>query len=116
MTDAIHQALAARVVELERQNRDLVGANNRYLERARAAERAAMAAGPDEVRDATRYRWLRARDLEEVYTGGVFIGLTPENVVINGVHADAAVDAAMAAETAAVECLDQTIAKENARG
>ena len=33
-----HQAALDRIAELERQNSDLQGANNRYLERARAAE------------------------------------------------------------------------------
>jgi hypothetical protein len=51
--------------------------------------------GPGDQRDAARYRWLRNRDLETVAEGGVFIGVTPENVVINGEDADAYIDARM---------------------
>jgi hypothetical protein len=50
---------------------------------------------PDDQRDAARYQWLRNRDLETVAEGGVFIGVTPENVVINGDDADAYIDARM---------------------
>jgi hypothetical protein len=46
-------------------------------------------------RDAARYQWLRNRDLETVAEGGIFIGVTPENVVINGEDADAYIDARM---------------------
>jgi hypothetical protein len=45
--------------------------------------------------DAARYQWLRNRDLETVAEGGIFIGVTPENVVINGEDADAYIDAHM---------------------
>lgn len=48
--------------------------------------------------DAARYRWLRSRDLETITKGGVFVGLTPENLVISGDHLDLAVDSAMRAE------------------
>jgi hypothetical protein len=54
-----------------------------------AAERAAM------EQDAARYRWLRDRDLDVIHHGGVFAGMTPQNVVLNGADLDAAVDAAM---------------------
>lgn len=49
-------------------------------------------------RDAARYRWLRERDVETIDMGGVFVGKTPENVVLNGIDCDAAVDAARIAE------------------
>ncbi|MGA2491887.1 MAG: hypothetical protein ABSF67_02925 [Roseiarcus sp.] len=52
--DAVRQALAARIVELERQNTDLQEANSRLLSRARAAERErdeALAAGDDRIAD-----------------------------------------------------------------
>lgn len=48
--------------------------------------------------DANRYRWLRARDLDTITVGGVFAGATPENVVLNGEHLDAAIDAALATQ------------------
>ena len=46
-------------------------------------------------RDAARYQFLRNRDLESIKVGGVFAGMTPDNVVLNGVDLDAAIDAAM---------------------
>lgn len=46
--------------------------------------------------DAVRYRWLRSRDLETISQGGVFAGLTPDNLVLNEETLDQAIDAAMA--------------------
>jgi len=48
--------------------------------------------------DAERYRWLRSRDLETIAQGGVFAGMTPQNMVLNEETLDEAVDAAMAQE------------------
>jgi len=48
--------------------------------------------------DAARYRWLRARDLETIHGGGVFAGMTPKNVVLNGDDLDREIDAAMQEE------------------
>lgn len=45
--------------------------------------------------DALRYRWLRARDLDSIQQGGVFVGLTPENLVLNGADLDGAIDTEM---------------------
>ena len=42
-----------------------------------------------------RYAYLRSRDLETIKTGGVFAGMTPDNLVMNGADLDAAIDAAM---------------------
>lgn len=47
--------------------------------------------------DAERYRWLRSRDLETISQGGVFAGMTPQNVILNEEDLDQAVDAAIAA-------------------
>ncbi|OBY45895.1 hypothetical protein [Pseudomonas aeruginosa] len=47
------------------------------------------------AKDAARYRWLRERDLETIRQGGVFAGMTPENIVLNLEHLDAAIDAAL---------------------
>jgi len=44
------------------------------------------------IRDADRYRWLRARDLETIGRGGVFAGQTPENVILNGEDLDQYID------------------------
>lgn len=54
-------------------------------------------------RDASRYRWLRERDLDTIHMGGVFAGLIPENVVLNGADLDKEIDAAMAST-----CNDRT--------
>ena len=50
---------------------------------------------------ARRYRWLRARPLDSIIAGGIFIGVTGGRTggwVINGDDADRAVDAAMEVE------------------
>lgn len=39
-----------------------------------------------------RYRWLRSRNLDAISEGGVFAGMTPKNVVLNGDDLDAAID------------------------
>ena len=49
----------------------------------------------DTREDAARYRWLRERDLDTISDGGVFAGVTPDNVVLNGDDLDQAVDAGM---------------------
>lgn len=46
-------------------------------------------------RDAARYRWLRSRDPDTIATGGVFAGITPENLILTEEHLDVAVDMAM---------------------
>lgn len=58
------------------------------LERERDALRA----------DAERYQWLRGRDLNTIAAGGVFAGMTPQNIVINGADLDSRIDAERAAE------------------
>lgn len=54
---------------------------------------------PEQIRrmakDAARYRWLRERDLETISRGGVFAGMTPENIVLNLEDLDAEIDAAI---------------------
>ncbi|MCO2384226.1 hypothetical protein [Pseudomonas aeruginosa] len=50
-------------------------------------------------KDAARYQWLRERDLETIRQGGVFAGMTPENIVLNLEHLDAAIDAALEGAT-----------------
>ncbi len=46
--------------------------------------------------NAARYHYLRDRDLETISNGGVFAGMTPDNVVLNGEDLDKAVDAGRA--------------------
>ena len=50
------------------------------------------------LRDAERYRWIRHRNLDTISQGGVFAGMTPQNLVINEETLDEAIDAAMAVE------------------
>ncbi|HHW2657447.1 TPA: ead/Ea22-like family protein [Pseudomonas aeruginosa] len=50
-------------------------------------------------KDAARYRWLRERDLETIRQGGVFAGMTPENIVLNQEDLDAEIDAALEGAT-----------------
>jgi hypothetical protein len=60
------------------------------------AERDALKAECEGLRkDAERYRWLRARDLDTIKDGGVFAGMTPQNTVLNEETLDEAIDAAM---------------------
>ena len=49
----------------------------------------------DLLADAHRYRWLRARNLDTITNGGVFAGMTPQDVVLNGADLDQAIDGAM---------------------
>ena len=52
---------------------------------------------PEQVRRfAKRYAYLRGRSLDAIKEGGVFAGLTPDNVVLNGEDLDAAIDGALA--------------------
>jgi hypothetical protein len=52
---------------------------------------------PEQVRRfAKRYAYLRGRSLDAIKEGGVFAGLTPDNVVLNGDDLDAAIDGALA--------------------
>ena len=42
--------------------------------------------------DALRYRHLRAKDVDTIDKGGVFAGMTPDNVVLSEEDLDAAID------------------------
>lgn len=42
--------------------------------------------------DAKRYQYLRSRDLDTINSGGIFAGITPDNVVVNGDDLDEAID------------------------
>jgi hypothetical protein len=50
--------------------------------------------------DAARYRFLRAKSLDTIGQGGVFAGMTPQNLVLNGADLDVAIDSAMKDATA----------------
>jgi len=49
-------------------------------------------------KDQARYQYLRSRDLETIDQGGLFVGMTPVNIVINLTDLDELVDAAMKKE------------------
>lgn len=49
----------------------------------------------EQIAYANRYAWLRSRDVDAISSGGVFAGMTPDNVVLNGEDLDAAIDAAI---------------------
>ncbi len=82
------EELQLRVCELERERDELVQKMHQ-LERERDALRA----------DAERYQWLRGRDLNTIAAGGVFAGMTPQNIVINGADLDSRIDAERATES-----------------
>lgn len=44
-------------------------------------------------KDARRYRHLKSKDLDTIHQGGVFAGLTPDNIALNGIDLDQAIDA-----------------------
>ena len=46
-------------------------------------------------KDATRYNWLRSRELETIKNGGVFAVMSPANIVLNGGSLDEAIDFAI---------------------
>lgn len=50
----------------------------------------------DIEKNSQRYLWLRSRPLGTIKSGGVFAGITPENVVVNGEDLDSAIDNAIA--------------------
>lgn len=51
---------------------------------------------PEQVAQyAMRYAYLRDRDLDAIVEGGVFAGLVPDNLVLNGSDLDAAIDKAL---------------------
>lgn len=49
-------------------------------------------------KDAERYRVLRQADVDTIHNGGLFAGLTPDNIVINGHDLDRRADAVIAAK------------------
>jgi len=48
-------------------------------------------------KDAERYRVLRQADVDTIHNGGLFAGLTPDNIVINGIELDIHTDAVIGA-------------------
>lgn len=47
------------------------------------------------IADANRYRFLKRADVDAINAGGIFAGMTPDNVVLNGLDLDEGIDAAM---------------------
>jgi hypothetical protein len=56
------------------------------------AARAGLERSKTNAEDAERYRHLRTRDLGSIHSGGVFAGLTPDNLILNGHSLDSAID------------------------
>lgn len=48
--------------------------------------------------DSKRYQLLREADIDAIKKGGVFVGITPENLVINGIDLDAEIDKRLLSE------------------
>jgi len=42
--------------------------------------------------DANRYRFLKMADIDSIKNGGIFAGRTPENLILNGIDLDEAID------------------------
>jgi hypothetical protein len=54
------------------------------------------ALSPAEIRTwAKRYAYLRSAPIDAIKAGGIFAGKTPDNIVLNGLDLDQAIDAAM---------------------
>ena len=53
------------------------------------------------VRNAERYQVLRQADIDTIHNGGLFAGLTPDNIVINGSDLDQRTDAVIDSHKAA---------------
>ena len=70
-------------------------ANGSSMAIMQAAALALAKASNNDALDGRRYRYLRERDLDTINMGGVFAGMTPQNVVLNGDDLDRAVDAAL---------------------
>lgn len=64
---------------------------------------------------ARRYRYLRERPLDSIKAGGIFVGRTPENQVINGLDLDRDVDERIAAEWPAAPALRFGVDREALR-
>lgn len=104
----VHRINVKAVVEREDlpvEARDVIAAllfhleSNRMREQWLLEEKDADLATAIEERDALRedaerYRWLRSRDPDTIGRGGVFVGRTPQNVILTEEDLDRAVDAA----------------------
>lgn len=82
---------ASERCRLEDENKALK-AEVETLRKVKAAHKAGMDRA---IADAERYRYLRERDLDTIEQGGVFAGMTPDDVVLNGDDLDNAIDNAL---------------------
>jgi hypothetical protein len=75
--------------------RDFVDRIQAVTDRRNSTLRKHKPPADQQIAYAKRYEWLRSRNLDAISSGGVFAGMMPENVVLNDVDLDAAIDAAM---------------------
>ena len=89
-------ALLAEIERLESAKGDPVGSFDKHMEYMQ--ENIRLKAENEALRkDAERYRVLRQADVDTIHNGGLFAGLTPDNIVINGHDLDRRTDAVIAA-------------------
>lgn len=94
---AYRSAFLAQRAQTDEQGDEFTRAADRLLSLPATVRRDTLAiALRAQHRNSERYRFLRARDLDTIDKGGVFAGMTPQNLVLNGEELDAAIDAAMA--------------------
>jgi len=58
-------------------------------------------------KDAQRYHYLRNADVDAVKKGGLFAGLTPQNLVLNGCDLDEEIDKRLASQNSINEVCNE---------
>lgn len=82
----------ALVCESDRLNRESQNLSDQ-LGRCDRERRELKAENESLKKDAERYQVLRQANIDTIHNGGLFAGLTPDNVVINGCDLDDRTDA-----------------------
>ena len=76
---------------------DLLHRDEQFLKECSPEAVLALIAENEGLRkNAERYLVLRQADVDTIHNGGLFAGLTPDNIVINGSDLDERVDAVLA--------------------
>ena len=102
------EAIEAIINDIEEQIIDCKKCNESLDEYSWSCEEGVLLSANDAIRivehikqlrlDAERYRYLRDRDLDTIEEGGLFAGMTPDNVVLNGGDLDQEIDKAITAK------------------